>query len=127
VVLLIVSLVLLLAMLHPRFRKSRLLPTGVVIASAIAAYTQIENYRLESKSNAVACDYPLQPTKEAVRCYDPADPVQFARHLSECKIVPGQPPGATDGPILDSRSVPCDYFDQFQNKPLQPPQTASHT
>jgi len=117
VALLLLSLALLLVVLHRRFRTGtgRYTRAGVVVAAVVAGYS----YIVAVTSVPNVCAFPLQHTNDSHECYNPRDPAQFSRHLKECKIVPGKPPpAAPDAPNVDHRAVPCDYFDQFQNRPL---------
>jgi hypothetical protein len=113
-ILLALSSLLLLAVLHSRFRTAsgRLARAGALVAALAAGL----NYRQEVRdahSQAMNCRFPEQPARDH-RCYNPHNRDEFIQHLKACKIEPGQYP-AEDSPAIDPRGVPCDYFDQFQN------------
>jgi hypothetical protein len=126
---LLLSVVLLLVVLHRRFRSVSgwVLRTVVLMSAALAGasyWQQQANARQQHAAHRTLeadCRFPEQTTKDPRSCYDPRDRAQFARHLQECKIVPGGPREIENAPPVDSRAVPCDYFDQFQNQPTPDP------
>jgi hypothetical protein len=131
VILLLSSLALLLiVVVRPRF-GTRLRACALIAAMAAG----LVYWQQKSEAEAAAhvhrrplCEFPKQATNEPRKCYDPHNRAEFIRHLEECKIVPGAPPGSGDIPSKDSRNVPCDYFDQRLNKEAaQAMQAASQT
>jgi hypothetical protein len=129
VILALVSLVILLALMHSRFRTTR----GSFMRAAAFAAAAVSGFLYFQQASAppivippIACPLPKQNTKDPLECYEPGDFAQFSRHLRECKIVPGGSHRIDSAPAADSRGVPCDYFDQFENHSnAAPPATAS--
>ncbi len=129
-ILLVSSLVLLLLVMHRRFRTrtGRLTRAGVLIAVVCAGTAYWQAYRQadfdqqiirrtqnDPNSALVVCIFPQQYTNDRYSCYDPRDSTEVARHLRECRIVPGAHVDSVDAPKQDERAVPCDYFDQFES------------
>ena len=113
----VLSLILLLAVLHARFRtrKGLFIRAGACILAATAGVLYWQEPPPEGVI-PIQCEFPRQRTKDPRRCYDPSDLAQFSEHLKECRIVPGAASRAIENaPGYDSRQIPCDYFDQFQN------------
>jgi hypothetical protein len=112
----LLSLILLLALMHSRFRtrQGSFMRAGAFVAAAASGFVYWQGSQTPS-AHAIQCLLPRQSTRDPHRCYDPGFAAELSRHLRECKIVPGGSHEIEDAPAYDSRGVSCDYFDQFQN------------
>lgn len=125
------TVVLLLVVLHPGFRRVMAWLTGgaVVVAAVVFAVVwwrsahptvDISDLPVPPAAGApVPCsDLPdnLRPGSNCTvpAVYDPHDPAQLAEHLKECSHQPGEPAYmAKDKIAADRRNIPCTPFDRF--------------
>ena len=122
---LFLSVLLLLVVFHRGFRSVMGWFTGAAVLICAAAAGVIHWQHTKNPSNfdlasaVIVCPRTQQNTSDPHTCYDPHDPAQFAQHLKECKVVPGDSHPVKSAPAQDSRAVPCNYFDQYANQPTQ--------